>query len=168
MWQPCHWASGSWRFERSQLLHCQGSSLDCLALEDKHTTFLRNVWSHSTKDAASLAARLESAPSKLHINRSWSLKLVICSAELCISIWRCVAVGGMAPRVLSFDTGWRWVDRVTPWPLFHQKWAPCKAGWVHGRSGEFGEDKQIVAALGVASRCDGRPVHSLMAMRTEL
>jgi hypothetical protein len=33
---------------------------------------------------------------------------------------------------------------------------------------EFGEYTQVVAVLGVASRCFGRPVRSLMAVRTEL
>ena len=37
-----------------------------------------------------------------------------------------------------------------------------------GGLGEFGEDTQVVAVLGVASRCVGRPDHSLMAMRTEM
>jgi hypothetical protein len=41
------WASGSWPYERSQCVHCEGSSLDCLVLEGTHSTFLKNAWSHS-------------------------------------------------------------------------------------------------------------------------
>jgi hypothetical protein len=55
--------------------------------------------------------------------------------------------GGIAPRILDLDTGWRWVVSFTPRPLYPQGkslWYPSdrRLGGPQSRSGRGGEEKK--------------------------
>ena len=60
---------------------------------------------------------------------------------------------GIAPHILNFDTGWKWVN-LTPWPLYHRKRTRylliVTLGGPQSQSGRYG-CKRYFAPTGILS-----------------